>query len=59
MKAFSQGLFLKAATFAIGAGSEDKKEGSFAFLAKRPPKFLRLEELPTRTTTAMRSYPRR
>jgi hypothetical protein len=40
MKAFSQGLFLEAATFAIGAGSEDKKEGSFAFLAKRSPKFL-------------------
>jgi hypothetical protein len=40
MKAFSQGLFLEAATFAIGAGLEDKKEGSSAFLAKPPPKFL-------------------
>jgi enoyl-CoA hydratase len=36
---FSQGL-LEAATFAICAGSEDKKEGSSAFLAKRPPRFL-------------------
>jgi hypothetical protein len=40
MKAFSQGLLLEAVTFAIGAGSEDKKEGRSAFLAKRPPKFL-------------------
>jgi hypothetical protein len=39
MKAFSQGL-LEAATLAIGAESEDKKEGSSAFLAKPPPKFL-------------------
>jgi len=38
MKTFSQGLLLEAATFAICAGSEDKKEGSSA-LAKRPPKF--------------------
>jgi len=37
---FSQGFLLEAATFAICAGSEDKKEGSSAFLAKRPPKSL-------------------
>jgi len=40
MKTFSQGLLLEGATFAICAGSEDKKEGSSAFLAKRPPKSL-------------------
>jgi enoyl-CoA hydratase len=35
----SEGLLLEASLFAICAGTEDKKEGTSAFLAKRAPKF--------------------
>ena len=35
----SEGLLLEASLFAVCAGSEDKKEGTSAFLAKRPPQF--------------------
>jgi enoyl-CoA hydratase/carnithine racemase len=35
----SAGLFLEASLFAICAGTEDKKEGTAAFLAKRAPNF--------------------
>jgi enoyl-CoA hydratase/carnithine racemase len=35
----AEGLLLEASLFAICAGTEDKKEGTSAFLAKRPPKF--------------------
>lgn len=34
-----EGLLLEASLFAICAGSEDKQEGTSAFLAKRAPKF--------------------
>jgi enoyl-CoA hydratase/carnithine racemase len=36
----AEGLVLEASLFAICAGTEDKKEGTSAFLAKRAPKFL-------------------
>jgi hypothetical protein len=32
-------LLLEASLFAVCAGSEDKKEGTSAFLAKRAPQF--------------------
>ena len=35
----SEGLLLEASLFAVCAGSEDKKEGTSAFLAKRVPQF--------------------
>ncbi|HWO27927.1 MAG TPA: enoyl-CoA hydratase-related protein [Candidatus Acidoferrum sp.] len=35
----SEGLLLEASLFAICAATEDKKEGTSAFLAKRAPKF--------------------
>jgi Enoyl-CoA hydratase/carnithine racemase len=35
----AEGFLLEASLFAICAGTEDKKEGTSAFLAKRPPKF--------------------
>jgi enoyl-CoA hydratase/carnithine racemase len=35
----AEGLVLEASLFAICAGTEDKKEGTSAFLAKRAPKF--------------------
>jgi len=35
----AQGSSWKLSLFAICAGTEDKKEGTSAFLAKRPPKF--------------------
>jgi enoyl-CoA hydratase/carnithine racemase len=35
----SEGFLLEASLFAICAGTEDKKEGTSAFLAKRAPKF--------------------
>jgi enoyl-CoA hydratase/carnithine racemase len=35
----AQGFLLEASLFAICAGTEDKKEGTSAFLAKRAPKF--------------------
>jgi len=34
-------LSLEAALFGLCAGTEDKKEGTAAFLAKRAPKFQR------------------
>jgi enoyl-CoA hydratase/carnithine racemase len=34
-----QGLLLEASYFGLCAGTEDKKEGTSAFLAKRPPQF--------------------
>jgi len=34
-----EGLLIEASVFAICAGTEDKKEGTSAFLQKRPPKF--------------------
>jgi enoyl-CoA hydratase/carnithine racemase len=35
----AEGLLLEASLFALCAGSEDKKEGTAAFLAKRAPQF--------------------
>jgi enoyl-CoA hydratase/carnithine racemase len=35
----AEGFLLEASLFAICAGTEDKKEGTSAFLAKRAPKF--------------------
>jgi enoyl-CoA hydratase len=35
----AEGLLLEASLFAICAGTEDKKEGTSAFLQKRAPKF--------------------
>jgi len=35
----AEGLLLEASLFAICAGTEDKKEGTSAFLSKRAPKF--------------------
>lgn len=35
----SEGLLIEASLFGVCAGSDDKKEGTSAFLAKRPPKF--------------------
>jgi enoyl-CoA hydratase len=35
----AEGLLLEASLFGVCAGSEDKKEGTSAFLAKRAPKF--------------------
>jgi len=35
----SEGLLLESSLFAVCAGSEDKKEGTSAFLAKRAPQF--------------------
>ena len=35
----SEGLLIEASLFAICAGSDDKKEGTSAFLAKRAPQF--------------------
>src|ERR1700690_915843 len=35
----AEGLLLEASLFAICAGTEDKKEGTSAFLAKRAPQF--------------------
>jgi enoyl-CoA hydratase/carnithine racemase len=35
----AEGLLLEASLFAICAGTEDKREGTSAFLAKRAPKF--------------------
>jgi enoyl-CoA hydratase/carnithine racemase len=35
----SEGLLLEAAYFGLCAGTEDKKEGTSAFLEKRPPQF--------------------
>jgi enoyl-CoA hydratase len=34
-----EGLLIEASLFALCAATEDKKEGTSAFLAKRPPKF--------------------
>jgi len=34
-----EGLFLEASYFGLCAGTEDKKEGTTAFLEKRPPQF--------------------
>jgi len=35
----SEGLLIEASLFGICAGSEDKNEGTTAFLAKRAPQF--------------------
>jgi enoyl-CoA hydratase len=35
----AQGLFLEATLFGLICASEDKREGTTAFLEKRPPKF--------------------
>ena len=35
----AEGLLLEASLFALCAGTEDKKEGTSAFLAKRAPQF--------------------
>jgi enoyl-CoA hydratase len=35
----SEGLLLEASYFGLCAATEDKKEGTTAFLEKRPPKF--------------------
>jgi enoyl-CoA hydratase/carnithine racemase len=35
----AEGFLLEASLFAICAGTDDKKEGTSAFLAKRAPKF--------------------
>ena len=37
--ALPEGLALEGKLFALCAATEDKKEGTTAFLAKRPPKF--------------------
>jgi enoyl-CoA hydratase len=34
-----EGLFLEATLFAVSCASDDKKEGTSAFLEKRPPNF--------------------
>jgi enoyl-CoA hydratase len=34
-----EGLFLEAALFAVCCATEDKKEGTTAFLEKRPAQF--------------------
>ena len=34
-----EGLLIEASLFALCAATEDKKEGTFAFLAKRTPNF--------------------
>jgi enoyl-CoA hydratase len=36
----SEGLALEASYFGLCAGTEDKKEGTSAFLEKRAPQFL-------------------
>jgi len=35
----SEGLLLEASYFGLCAATEDKKEGTSAFLEKRPPQF--------------------
>jgi enoyl-CoA hydratase len=35
----AQGLLLEASLFGLCAATEDKAEGTTAFLAKRPPSF--------------------
>ena len=35
----AEGLLIEASLFAICAATDDKKEGTSAFLAKRAPKF--------------------
>jgi enoyl-CoA hydratase len=36
----SDGLLIESAVFSVCASSADKKEGSAAFLEKRPPRFI-------------------
>jgi enoyl-CoA hydratase len=35
----AEGLYLEAVLFAVACASEDKKEGTTAFLEKRPAQF--------------------